>query len=76
MGHCTSAAYLDGKHDIDCPDDIILLGVDRPCSINHGVGGAPLLSKVHHGIWLEAGEDLFQEPPVTDVPYLQLNVLA
>lgn len=64
------AAHLDGKHDIDCSNDIVLLGIDSPGSIDHGVGGTSLLSKVHDCIWLEAGHNIFQELPVADVSNL------
>ena len=70
------AAYLDSKHDIDGSNDIVLLGIDSPCSVDHGVWGTPLLSKVHDCIWLEAGENVFQELPVADVSNLQVDVVA
>ena len=70
------AAHLDGKHDIDCANDIVVLGVNSASSVDHGVGRASLLSKVDNRIGLEADKHIFQELPVTDVSYLQVNMLA
>ena len=66
----TAATYFDGKHDIDGSDDIVVLGIDGPRPVNHGVRGTSLLSKMHNCIWLEAGENIFQKLPVADVSYL------
>ena len=52
------STYLDGKHDIDGSNDVVVLGVDGARPVNHGVGGAPLLPKVHNCIWFEAGDHI------------------
>ena len=67
---------LDGKHDIDGADDVVVLGVDGACAVNHGVGRAALLAKVHHVLRAEAPEHLAQELKVADVAHLQLQGLA
>lgn len=43
-------ACLDGKQDIDGANDVVVLGEDSTVAVDHGVGGAALLSKVDHGI--------------------------
>ena len=68
--------HLDGKHDVDGSNDVVVLGVDCASPVNHGVGGAPLLPKVHHCIRLEASDNILQELPVTHIPNLQVNVIA
>ena len=73
---CAVLTDLDGKHDIDGANDIVVLCVDGACSVDHGVGRAALLPKVDHSVWLEADKDILQELPVTDVAYLEVNVVA
>jgi hypothetical protein len=67
---------LDGEQDIDGADHVVGLCEHGPLPINHGVGGAALLSKVDDCIRVEVPEGLPKELPVTDVTNGQLNVLA
>jgi len=62
---------LNGKHNVNVANDVVVLGEDSPLAVDHGVGGAALLAKVHNGIWLEGGDCLGQELPVADVADLQ-----
>ena len=67
---------LDGKHDVDGADDVVVLGVDGACTVDHGVGRAALLAKMHHMLRAEAAEHLAQELKIADVAHLQLHRLA
>mmetsp|Transcript_38901 Transcript_38901/g.110107 ORF Transcript_38901/g.110107 Transcript_38901/m.110107 type:complete len:231 (+) Transcript_38901:767-1459(+) len=69
------ADFLDSVHDVDVADDVVVLGEDGVGAVNHGVGGAALLSEVHNVLWLEALEGLLQEVKVADVSNLQVNDL-
>lgn len=69
-------ACLDCKEHIDSADYIVVLGVDSPGSVNHGVGSTPLLSKVHDCIWGELLEGFLKKLEVTDVAYSEIYVLA
>ena len=40
--------HLDGEEDVDGADDVVVLREDGPGAVDHGVGGRPLLAKVHH----------------------------
>ena len=66
---------LDGEQHIDGADDIVLLRVHRALPVDHRVGSAALLAKVHDGVGVELAECLPEELEVTDVPDLELDVL-
>ena len=67
---------LDGVQHVQRADNVILLRVDGPRPINHGVRRRALLSKVDDGLRLEGGERLLQEAPVAHVADHELDVLS
>ena len=67
---------LDSVENIDCTNNVVLLGVHGPGPVNHGVGRRALLSKVNDGLRLEGGERLLEEGPVTHITDHELDMLS
>ena len=58
---------LNGVHDVEVPDDIVDLGVDRMLAVDHGVRSRALLTEVHDGVRLGLGDHAIRECGVGQV---------
>ena len=68
--------HLDGKEHINGSDDIVVLRVDSPGPVNHGVRCTALLSKMYYGIRREFLEGFLEKLEVADIADPQVYVLA
>ena len=72
----TRRELLDGEHDVDVADDVVVLREHGALAVDHAVGRAALLAEVHDRVGAEAGDGLREELPVADVADLQVDLLA
>ena len=66
----------DGVHEVQRADDVVHLGVDRVLTVDHGVGGGPLLAEVHDGIGLALGDGGIGEGGIGEVADAHVDAVA
>ena len=68
--------FFDGPEQVEIVDDIVLLGPDAVCLVDHRVGRRGHLAQVHDGIGLEVGEAGFDEVVVGEVANAEIQLDA